>query len=91
MPGQEIWRYDHTWFFADLKEKAQRKDKLARNFTEGWVEFQSKRLAKEVAANLNLSQVGGKKRSKSHDVTWNIKYLTGLVCSIKHVEGKGGI
>ena len=66
-------------FFSDLKEKAQRKDKLARNFTEGWVEFQSKRLAKEVAANLNLSQVGGKKRSKSHDVTWNIKYLTGLV------------
>ena len=39
----------------------------------------SKRLAKEVASNLNLSQVGGKKRSKSHDVTWNIKYLPGYV------------
>ena len=62
---------------ADAKEKANRKDKLARNFTEGWIEFMSKRLAKEVASNLNLAQVGGKKRSKSHDVTWNIKYLPG--------------
>jgi len=71
-------RVGRVYLQPDLKEKAQRKDKLARNFTEGWVEFQSKRLAKEVAANLNLSQVGGKKRSKSHDVTWNIKYLTGF-------------
>jgi len=62
----------------DGKEKANRKDKLARNFTEGWVEFMSKKLAKEVASNLNLTQVGGKKRSKSHDVIWNIKYLTGF-------------
>jgi len=51
---------------------------LARNFTEGWVEFMSKKLAKQVASNLNLTQVGGKKRSKSHDVIWNIKYLTGF-------------
>ena len=50
----------------------------------------SKRLAKEVASNLNLSQVGGKKRSKSHDVTWNIKYLPGYVLNnfISVVDGK---
>ena len=60
---------------ADLKEKQKRKDKIARQFTEGWIEFQSKRAAKEVAANLNNTQVGGKKRSKAHDVLWNIKYL----------------
>merc|ERR1712223_2342195 len=59
----------------DLKEKQKRKDKMARQFTEGWIEFQSKRSAKEVAANLNTTPVGGKKRSKSHDVLWNIKYL----------------
>jgi ESF2/ABP1 family protein len=59
----------------DLKEKNKRKDKIARNFTEGWIEFQSKRAAKEVATNLNNTPVGGKKRAKSHDVLWNIKYL----------------
>ena len=30
---------------------------MARNFTEGWIEFLSKRAAKEVAANLNSAQV----------------------------------
>jgi len=59
----------------DMKEKSKRKDKLARNFTEGWIEFLSKRAAKEVASNLNNTPVGGKKRSKAHDVLWNIKYL----------------
>jgi len=59
----------------DLKEKSKRKDKLARHFTEGWIEFLSKRVAKEVASNLNNTPVGGKKRSKAHDVLWNIKYL----------------
>jgi hypothetical protein len=40
-----------------LKEKSKRRDKMARNFTEGWVEFLSKRVAKEVAAKLNTVQV----------------------------------
>merc|ERR1712112_735040 len=61
-----------------MGERNKRKDKLARNFTEGWVEFNSKRVAKDVASNLNLTQVGGKKRAKSHDVIWNIKYLPGF-------------
>jgi len=59
----------------DMKEKNKRKDKIARHFTEGWIEFLSKRAAKEVASNLNNTPVGGKKRAKSHDVLWNIKYL----------------
>lgn len=60
---------------SDAKEKAKSKDNMARRFTEGWVEFASKRAAKEVATRLNNSAVGGKKRSKAHDVIWNIKYL----------------
>ena len=66
---------NNTFVISDLKEKSKRKDKIARNFTEGWIEFQSKRTAKEVATNLNNTPVGGKKRAKSHDVLWNIKYL----------------
>ena len=60
----------------DEKEKAKSKDNRARRFTEGWVEFASKRVAKEVAHRLNNTSVGGKKRNKAaHDVIWNIKYL----------------
>lgn len=73
----KVWIVFMFYFliFADMKEKQKRKDKMARQFTEGWIEFQSKRSAKEVAANLNTTPVGGKKRSKAHDVLWNIKYL----------------
>ena len=75
--GQSLMDVFYFFFFSflDMKEKAKRKDKLARHFTEGWIEFLSKRAAKEVASNLNNTLVGGKKRSKAHDVLWNIKYL----------------
>jgi len=49
--------------------------KYQRVFSEGWVEFLSKKVAKSVAASLNTIPVGGKRRSKSHDELWNIKYL----------------
>merc|ERR1719237_945045 len=51
------------------------KDKRVLRFTEGWIEFMSKRLAKEVAQRVNNTAVGGSKRSKAHDALWNIKYL----------------
>merc|ERR1711973_876330 len=41
----------------------------------GWIEFKSKKIAKNVAESLNSYPVGGKRRSKAHDQTWNIKYL----------------
>lgn len=44
-------------------------------FTEGWVEFLSKRVAKRVARGLNNTPVGRKKRSYYHDDLWNLKYL----------------
>jgi len=71
-------RVGRVFLQPDMKERNKRKDKLARNFTEGWIEFHSKRVAKDVAANLNMTQVGGKKRAKSHDVIWNLKYLPGF-------------
>ena len=46
-----------------------------RIFTEGWVEFASKRVAREVALSLNNTQVGGKRRSPWYSDLWNIKYL----------------
>merc|ERR1719278_1234500 len=35
----------------------------------------SKKVAKSVADSLNSIPVGGKRKSKAHDQTWNIKYL----------------
>ncbi|RYR57832.1 hypothetical protein Ahy_A05g023515 isoform D [Arachis hypogaea] len=45
-------------------------------YSEGWVEFKNKRLAKRVANMLNGEQIGGKKRSSFYYDLWNIKYLS---------------
>merc|ERR1712226_1020691 len=51
------------------------KGKYNRVFSEGWVEFLSKKVARTSAERLNCQPVGGKRKSKAHDQTWNIKYL----------------
>ncbi|KAM6573303.1 hypothetical protein CsatA_017383 [Cannabis sativa] len=45
-------------------------------FSEGWVEFSDKRVAKRVADMLNGEQIGGKKKSSFYYDLWNIKYLS---------------
>ncbi|KAL1115751.1 hypothetical protein AAG570_006041 [Ranatra chinensis] len=59
------------------KDVGRRKKKVwKRLYTEGWVEFMKKRVAKEVAINLNNQPIGGKKgKNKFHDYLWSIKYL----------------
>jgi ESF2/ABP1 family protein len=47
-----------------------------RQFTEGWVEFEDKKVAKKVAEQLNAQQIGGKKGGFWYDDLWNIKYLS---------------
>lgn len=42
-------------------------------FTEGWVEFKNKKIAKLVAKKLNNQAVGGKKRNPWYEELWNIK------------------
>lgn len=49
---------------------------IAKHFTEGWVEFQKKKVAKQVALKLNNTQIGTRKKSKFYDMIWNIKYLS---------------
>jgi len=46
-----------------------------RHFTEGWIEFLSKKVAKRVAEQVNNTAVGGKRKHKAHYTLWNIKYL----------------
>ncbi|MCL4145713.1 UNVERIFIED_CONTAM: hypothetical protein GTU68_028516 [Idotea baltica] len=61
-------------FLQPIKDKAGKKGKRFQ-FSEGWIEYKSKRKAKYVAGLLNNQQVGGKKRNPDYDTLWNIKYL----------------
>jgi ESF2/ABP1 family protein len=44
-------------------------------FTEGWVEFLDKRVAKHVAESLNNTALGGKKGFYYREDIWNMRYL----------------
>jgi ESF2/ABP1 family protein len=44
-------------------------------FTEGWVEFKSKRAAKYVAEILNNNKISTRKKHRYYDHVWSIKYL----------------
>ncbi|KAG0479864.1 hypothetical protein HPP92_010722 [Vanilla planifolia] len=48
----------------------------AKEFSEGWVEFAKKSVAKGVAKILNGEQIGGRRRSSFYYDIWNIKYLS---------------
>ncbi|XP_063792136.1 activator of basal transcription 1 [Pseudophryne corroboree] len=66
--------------FLQAEERFVRKKKKkagtnARDFTEGWVEFRDKRLAKLVAASLHNTPMGVRKKNRFHDDLWNMKYL----------------
>ena len=49
-----------------------------RNFTDGWVEFMSKKEAKIAVETLNARIIGGKKGGYYYDDVWNLKYLKGF-------------
>ena len=47
-------------------------------YTDGWVEFTSKREAKIAVETLNGNIIGGKKGNFYHDDLWSMKYLHGF-------------
>lgn len=58
------------------KKSTQKKKKSKpKGFTEGWIEFKKKKIAKRVAITFNNTRVGDKKRSRYYDELWNMKYL----------------
>lgn len=56
-------------------ERANSEAKNSKRYTEGWIEFKKKSVAKLVANLLNGSQIKGKRRTKFYDSLWNMKYL----------------
>lgn len=64
-------------YIVEIKDgDKKKKRKPAKKFTEGWVEFEKKCVAKRVAALLNNTHVSNRKKSKHYDYMWNIKYLS---------------
>ncbi|KAL3162958.1 hypothetical protein ABBQ32_009391 [Trebouxia sp. C0010 RCD-2024] len=57
------------------KQRKQKGGNTGKNFTEGWVEFEDKAVAKQVATMLNNNPIGGKRRSAYHYDLWSLKYL----------------
>ncbi len=53
--------YDHHLACFSERAPAEKKNRV---FSEGWIEFKDKKVAKQVALSLNNTQVGGKRRSK---------------------------
>ncbi|XP_067639719.1 uncharacterized protein [Eurosta solidaginis] len=56
-------------------DKKKKRKRLARHFTEGWVEFESKRVAKQIVVLLNNKQISTRKKSQFYDYLWSMKYL----------------
>ncbi|XP_074133599.1 activator of basal transcription 1-like isoform X2 [Sminthopsis crassicaudata] len=49
--------------------------RLRQDYTEGWVEFRDKRVAKLVVASLHNTPMGTQRRSPYRYDLWNLKYL----------------
>ncbi|KAJ6065299.1 hypothetical protein N7444_000952 [Penicillium canescens] len=56
----------------------RRRSNKRKIYTDGWVEFASKKTAKICAETLNAHIVGGRKGGWYHDDVWNMKYLRGF-------------
>ncbi|XP_005103805.1 pre-rRNA-processing protein esf2 [Aplysia californica] len=69
---EEFGEINRTFFQPVEKSYSYKKGLL---FSEGWVEFRQRKVAKYVAVALNNTQVGGKKRNPWYNCIWNIKYL----------------
>ncbi|XP_078038181.1 activator of basal transcription 1 [Augochlora pura] len=72
--GRVYLQLAENGFERDGKIK-KRKKVSARSYTEGWIEFERKKVAKHVVSLLNNKQISTRKRSKFYDVIWNLKYL----------------
>ncbi|XP_006872840.1 PREDICTED: activator of basal transcription 1 [Chrysochloris asiatica] len=53
----------------------KKRSKYSKDYTEGWVEFRDKRVAKRVAASLHNTPMGARRRSPFRYDLWNLKYL----------------
>ncbi|XP_017041912.1 pre-rRNA-processing protein esf2-like [Drosophila ficusphila] len=60
---------------SSAKAKKNKRKHYNIHFTEGWVEFESKRVAKQIVPLLNNKQISTRKKSQFFDSLWSMKYL----------------
>ncbi|XP_045691210.1 activator of basal transcription 1 [Phyllostomus hastatus] len=53
----------------------KKRSRYSKDYTEGWVEFRDKRVAKRVAVSLHNTPMGARRRSPFRYDLWNLKYL----------------
>lgn len=63
---------------ATAKQSQKRQKHAQALYTEAWVEFLDKKMAKVVAEMLNAQVIGGKKGDRWRDDVWTMKYLSGF-------------
>ncbi|KAK2661627.1 hypothetical protein Ddye_000201 [Dipteronia dyeriana] len=75
---QRIYLSPHDPSARAPRKRSNKRDRgfQEQAFSEGWVEFTKKSVAKRVANMLNGEQFGGRKRSSFYYDLWNIKYLS---------------
>lgn len=57
----------------------KKRSKYSKDYTEGWVEFRDKRVAKRVAASLHNTPMGSRRRSPFRYDLWNLR-VRGSAC-----------
>lgn len=62
--------------FARKRKKAG--GNTGKKFVDGWVEFESKKVARWLAETYNTQPIGGPKRSRYVEDLWTLKYLSGF-------------
>ncbi|XP_074537073.1 activator of basal transcription 1 [Halichoeres trimaculatus] len=60
---------------GQVKRRKKKSGSRRCDFTEGWVEFIDKRVAKQVAASLHNTPMGTRKRQHYSSDLWSMKYL----------------
>jgi ESF2/ABP1 family protein len=68
---QTEWMIDPKRAYLRRKYTSTKK----HHYTEGWVEFKDKHVARSVATMLNAQPIGGKKGTRWRDDVWTMKYL----------------
>lgn len=60
---------------AATKKRKKLGGNKKKRFVEGWVEFEDKKLARQVAESLNGTQISRQKGDFYHDDLWTMLYL----------------
>lgn len=68
----------NSYYILQVEKRRDARGKRRKRFVEGWVEFKKKSLAKRIAASLNNTAVGGKRRNVARESLWTMKYLSGF-------------